>query len=321
MGKDHIIGRIDRLMVAKDTMVGTMAGTSTALDKQQRLLDGMLPYLEGFEIRMRTLEGLARVPAGVPSPRPYFPRDHAPEALLRRTQTVRTIMEEVRPMDCRTESNPYGQLQVDFRVPPFIPEFSANMMFGEKTTGKGSGIVNWKQSTQDDTVEMDIGSPSAARTFDARAPYERRVAEMDSQVCGGSIGESCIQDRGRAYGPWSVRAWREAESGPRKDMEIRGVYSHSPGNWSGGSILLQGAIASDVGDTVHMENLQGVKISHYDANPANLDDFILDWQEFAEEGVGEMWFGSDVRDKWACRTFAQRLAPELGADLRDAIRE
>ena len=37
--------------------------------------------------------------------------------------------------------------------------------------------------------------------------------------------------------------------------------------------------------------------------------------------VGEMQFGSDARDKWACGIFPHCLAPELKADLRDAIRE
>ena len=64
-----------------------------------------------------------------------------------------------------------------------------------------------------------------------------------------------------------------------------------------------------------------MKILHYEANLANLDDFILDWEDFAEAVVGEMRFGSDARDKWACRTFPHRLAPELKADLRDTIRE
>ena len=34
-----------------------------------------------------------------------------------------------------------------------------------------------------------------------------------------------------------------------------------------------------------------------------------------------MRLGSDARDKWACRDFPNRLAPELEADLRDVIRE
>ena len=32
----------------------------------------------------------------------------------------------------------------------------------------------------------------------------------------------------------------------------------------------------------------GFKIPYYDGNPSNLDDFILDWEDFAEEVVGEM---------------------------------
>ena len=80
-------------------------------------------------------------------------------------------------------------------------------------------------------------------------------------------------------------------SEPREDMEIRGVYSHSPGNGIGGSIRVGGVIASDVGEAVRIEELRGVKIPHYDANPADPDDFILDWEDFAEEVVGEMPFG------------------------------
>ena len=64
-----------------------------------------------------------------------------------------------------------------------------------------------------------------------------------------------------------------------------------------------------------------MKILHYDAKPANLDDFILDGEDFAEEVVGEMRFRSDTRDIRACRTFPHRLARELKADLRDTNRE
>ena len=111
----------------------------------------------------------------------------------------------------------------------------------------------------------------------------------------------------------------ESEPRPRENMEIRGVYSHSPGNGSSGGIRPGGVVASDVGDAVRLEDLRGAKIPYYDANPANLDDFILDWEDFAEEVVGEM--RQDARDKWACRTFPHRLASELKAYLRDQIRE
>ena len=111
----------------------------------------------------------------------------------------------------------------------------------------------------------------------------------------------------------------EAEPRPRADMEIRGVYSHSPSNASSGGICLGGVIASDVGDAVRLEDLRGVKILYYDANAANLDDFILNWEDLAEEVGGEM--PQFARDKWASRTFAHRLASQLKADLRDQIQE
>ena len=164
-------------------------------------------------------------------------------------------------------------------------------------------------------------SPPAAGTFDARAAYERRVTEMDPEIRGGSSWESWVQDP--RSGMWTMvgPSREETKSGPREDMEIQGVYSHSPGNGSVGSIRLWGVIASAVGDAVRIEDLLGVKIPYYDADPANLDDFILDWEDFAEEVVGVMRFGSDARDKWACRTFPHRLAPELEADLRGAFWE
>ena len=110
---------------------------------------------------------------------------------------------------------------------------------------------------------------------------------------------------------------REAEPRPREDMEIRGTNSHSPDNGSSGGIRLGGIIASDVGDAVRLEDLRAVKILYYDANPANLDDFILDWEDFAQEVVGLM--RQDIPDKWAYCTFPHRLASELKAGLRDQI--
>ena len=31
-----------------------------------------------------------------------------------------------------------------------------------------------------------------------------------------------------------------------------------------------------------------MKTPYYDANPVKIDNFILDWEDFAEEGVGVM---------------------------------
>ena len=46
---------------------------------------------------------------------------------------------------------------------------------------------------------------------------------------------------------------------------------------------------------------------------------MLDWEDFAEEVVGEM--RGAPRDKWVCRTFPHRLAQDLKEELRDQIRE
>ena len=70
---------------------------------------------------------------------------------------------------------------------------------------------------------------------------------------------------------------REAKAGPPEDMKIRGVYPHSPGNGSSGSIRLRDVIASDVGDGLRIKDLRGVKIPNYHTNPANVEDFIIDW--------------------------------------------
>ena len=111
----------------------------------------------------------------------------------------------------------------------------------------------------------------------------------------------------------------EADPRPCEVMEIRAVYFHSLGNGRSGEIRLGGVITSDVGDALRLEDLRGVKIPYYDANPTDLDDFILDWKDFAEEVMAEM--RQDAGDKWACRTFRRGLASERKADLCDRIRE
>ena len=223
------------------------------------------------------------------------------------------------------ESAPYGPPRVDPSPLRHIPLFSASPMLGEKTPEKGSGIGTPKRDAREETVEIDMSSPPAAATFLARAAYAASVDEEASRSAARQDGSS-----GGAEDPWvsAPRSgiWtmggpsvREAVPGPREDMEIRGVYSHSPGNESSGGIRLRGVIASDVEDAVRLEDLRAVRILYYDANPASLNDFILDWEDFAEEVLGEM--RQDARDKWACRTFRRRLAWELAADLRDQIRE
>ena len=101
-----------------------------------------------------------------------------------------------------------------------------------------------------------------------------------------------------------------------EERDVRGVYSHPPAT---GGIRLGGVVAADVGDAIRIDDLRGIKIPYYDGNPSNLDDFILDREDFAEEVVGEM--KGAPRDKWVCRTFPHRLAQDLKEELRDQIRE
>ena len=101
-----------------------------------------------------------------------------------------------------------------------------------------------------------------------------------------------------------------------EERDVQGVYSHPPAT---GGIRPGGVVAGDVGDAIRIDDLRGIKIPYYDGNPSNLDDFILDWEDFAEEVVGEM--RGAPRDKWVCRTFPHRLAQDLKEELRDQIRE
>ena len=194
---------------------------------------------------------------------------------------------------------------------------------GEEDARKRLGDTS-KRDTREETAEIIMSSPPAVATFDAGTVYAARVDEEALRSAArrdGSSEESWVQNP--RSGIWTMvdQSIGEAKPRLREDMGTRGVYSHSLGNNSGGSITLWGVIASDVGDAVHIEDLPVVKIPHYDANTANLDDFFPDSEDSAQELVAEMWFGSDARDKWACRTFRNRLAPEWKADWRDAIRE
>ena len=343
LGKDALIQKINKLddttskilehQAIFDNALKTIrshredyeAKLESMLVQQQRVVDNMIKYLETVEDRMRGLKKRGGIPTPVPGLGPDLPRDPARELLLRRVTTLRTAAEGVAPMEGPMELAPYGPPRVDPSLLRHISLFSASVMLGEKTPEKGSGIGTPKREAREETVEIDMSSPPAAATFDARAAYAAHVDEEASRSAARRDGSS-----GGALDPWVMDPrsgiWTmggpsvgEAEFRPRQDMEIRGVYSHSPGNGSSGGIRLGGVIASDVGDAVRLEDLRGVKIPYYDANPANLDDFMLDWEDISEEVVGEI--RQDVRDKWACRIFPHLLASELKADLRDQIRE
>ena len=124
-----------------------------------------------------------------------------------------------------------------------------------------------------------------------------------------------------AVGATPSRIPNPMSSGPTgphsmEERDVRGVYSHPPAT---AGIRLGGVVAADVGDAIRIDDLRGIKIPYSDGNPSDLDDFILDREDLAEDVVGEM--KGAPRDKWVCQTFPHRLAQDLKEELRDQIRE
>ena len=114
-------------------------------------------------------------------------------------------------MEGPMESAPYGLTPVNPSLLRHIPRFSASCMLGEKTTEKGSEIGKPKRDARKETVEIDMSSLPAAWTCDARAAYEGRVAEMDSENVEDQVDNHGSKTRGQAYGPWSIRAWEKPD--------------------------------------------------------------------------------------------------------------
>ena len=186
------------------------------------------------------------------------------------------------------------------------------------------------------TVQMSHAAQDLPTTTTAHAVYAEE--EIQSQTMQGrTMGSADGHGRGHpggnlwakdpATGIWTAggaspsRIPNPMGSGPTgphsmEERDVRGVYSHPPAT---GGIRLGGVVAADVGDAIRIDDLRGIKIPYYDGNPSNQDDFILDWEDFAEEVVGEM--RGAPRDKWVCRTFPHRLAQDLKEELRDQIRE
>ena len=267
---------------------------------------------------------------------PELPAAPATAELMERVMTLRGPMEEVKPMDRPVESAPYAPLRVDPRVLPFVPMFSESTMLGERVPLAGS--------IRDEHVVVDLRNPSRETSAAARDPptsmadavyAEEEIHTMEARAKEGAHGHGhgrghpggnlWVKDPGTRI--WTAGGLRSSKiPTPRKpggtgplpmeERDVRGVYSHSPGT---GGICLGGVVASDVQDAVRIDDLRGIKIPYYDGIPSNLDDFILDWEDFAEEVVGEM--GQGPRDKWACRTFPHRLAQDLKEELRDRTRE
>ena len=205
---------------------------------------------------------------------------------------------------------------------------SAGVTGGRGTAGAGPGR---------DLLYGSRGVPAAPtyRRPGDLGPYEPcpstpRVRIVDSPETTPEIGAREKPRRSRAWRTPEVEARKKIDtqkgpnpmgSGPTgphsmEERDVRGVYSHPPAT---GGICLGGVVAGDVGDAIRIDDLRGIKIPYYDGNPSNLDAFILDWEDVAEEVVGEM--RGAPRDKWVCRTFPHRLAQDVQEELRDQIRE
>ena len=241
-----------------------------------------------------------------------------------------------KPMGGAAEA-PYIPPRVDPGALPFVPMFSESIMLGEHTAPAGS--IREEQATTDLrslTVQMSHAAQDPPTTTTANAVYAEEEIEhqtMQGRTMGRAEGHGRGHPRGNLWvkdpttgistagGASPSRIPNPMGSGPTgphsmEERDVRGVYSHPPAT---GGICLGGVVAADVGDAIRIDDLRGMKIPYYDGNPSNLDDFILDWEDFAEEVIGEM--KGAPRDNWVCWKFPHRLAQDLKEELKDQIRE
>ena len=298
-----------------------------ALQKQQRVVDSLLHLVDDMSGRLKRLEELQPLASG-----PELPTRPATAELLERVKTLRSAMEK--PMGGPAEA-PYAPPRVDPGALLFVPMFSEFIMLGEHTAPAGS--MREEHATMDLrslTVQMSHAAQDPPTAMTAHAVYaEEEIQTMQGRTMGRADGHGRGHPGGNlgvkdpTTGIWTAggaspsRIPNPMGSGPTgphsmEEEDVRGVYSHPPAT---GGIRLAGVVAADVGDAIRIDDLRGIKIPYYNGNPSNLDDFILDWGDFAEEVVGEM--KGAPRDKWVCRTFPHRLAQDLKEELRDQIRE
>ena len=298
-----------------------------ALQKQQRVVNSLLHLVEYMSGRLKRIEELQ-----LPAPGPELRARPATAELVERVKTLRSTMEK--PMGGHAEA-PYAPPRVDPGVLPFVHMFSESIMLGEHTAPAGS--MREEHATTDPmslTVQLSHAAQDPLTATTAHAVYgEEEIQNMQGRTMGRADRHGRGHPGGNLWvkdpttGIWTAggtspsRIPNPMGSGPTgphsmEERDVQGVYSHTPAT---GGICLGGMVAADVGDAIRIDDLRGIKIPYYDGNPSNLDDFILDWGDFAEEVVGEM--KGAPRDKWVCRTFPHRLAQDLKEELGDQIRE
>ena len=351
-GMDAIVQQLDRLDNQKDGLEEDIAGIlddqseaerdmaelraeqdryreklEMALQKQQRVVDSLIHLVEDMSGRLKRLEELQPLASG-----PKLPARLATAELMERVKTLRSAMEK--PMGGPAEAL-YAPPRVDPGALPFVPMFSESINLGEHTAPAGS--MQEEHATTDLrslTVQMSHAAQDPPTAMTAHAAYaEEEIQTMQGQTMGRADGHGRGHPGGNLWvkdpttGIWTAggaspsRIPNPMGSGPTgphsmEERDVRGVYSHPPAT---GGIRLGGVVAADVGDAIRIDDLRGIKIAYYEGNASNLDDFILDWEDFAEEVVGEM--KGVPRDKWVCRTFPHRLAQDLKKELRDQIRD
>ena len=253
---------------------------------------------------------------------------------MEQVETLSSAIEK--PMGGPAEA-PYAPPRVDPGVLPFVPMFSEYIMLGEHTAPAGS--MREEHATTDPrslTVQMPHAAQDPPTTTSAHAVYAEEEIQIQTMQ-GRTMGRADGHGRGHPGGNLWVKdrttgIWTAGGASPSRipnpmssdptglhsmeERDVRGVYSHPPAT---GGIRLGGVVVADVRGAIRIDELRGIKTPYYDGNPSNLNDFILDWEDFAEEVVGQMQGAS--RDKSVCLTFPHRLAQDLKEELRDQIRE
>ena len=332
--EEDIAGILDDLSEAERDMAELRAEQDRyweklgmALQKQQRVVDSLLHLVEDMSGRLKRLEELQPLASG-----PELPARPATAELVEQVKTLRSAMEK--PMGGPAEA-PYAPPRVDPGALPVVPMFRESIMLGEHTAPAGS--MREEHATthlRSLTVQIPHAAQDPPTATTANAVYaEEEIQTLQGRTMGRADGHGRGHPGGNLWvkdpttGIWTAggaspsRIPNPMASGPTgpnsmEERDVRGVYSHPPAT---GGIRLGGVVAADDGDAIRIDDLRGIEIPYYDGNPSNLDDFILDWEDFAEEVVGEM--KGPPRGKWVCRTFPHRLAQKQKEELRDQIRE
>ena len=332
--EEDIVGILDDQSEAETDMAELRAeqdryreNLEMALQKQQRVVDSLLHLVEDMSGRLKRIEELQPVASGSE----LLARPATAE-LVERVKTLRSAMEQL--MGHPAEA-PYAPPHVDPGALPFVPMFSKSIMPREHTAPAGSmREEHATTASRSLTVQMSHAAQDPPTAMNAHAVYaEEEIQTMQGRTMGRADGHGRGHSGGNLLvkdpttGIWTAggaspsRIPNPMGSGPTgphsmEERNVREVYSH-PLNTSG--ICLGGVVVADVRDAIRIDDLRGIKIPYYYGNPSNLNDFILDCEDFAEEVVGEM--KGAPRDKWVCQTFPHRLAQDLKEVLWDEIRE